>query len=568
MNIRGYVKGKPDVEWWISQIRNGLLFRKKYAKQDSWERWRKYYRGEWPGGVLPVNLYFRMMRTVVPTLYFRNPSISIQATKPGLEQQMLAQLVERIDNKLIRTMNVKKEMKKMVQNSWMFGTSAGKLGFGAEFTPTPDMFETDAPDQGTMNMKRRVEYDSGVFPNMPWFKSVHPGHLIVPDGLMEFEETPWVAMWIKRTIDDIQDDPRLKHTADLKSTFTHNIGVGEKKSQAVKSNEVDLVEIRDMRTGKVFVIAPYSNGNKTLLFDDDGFQNNNRPNIYPVVFNPDDEVFWGVPDSIILEPQQLELNEVRTLVMKHRRLSLLKILYKANSIDPQELEKLLNGDVGAAVRVVGELNDIDTMQLGEIPRDLITAAGLIEQDVRDSMGFSRNQSGDYASQKSHNAPTATEAQIVKMASDIRSDERRDILADVLVQVFEDGNELIFEKWSDEQVVQVMGQDSMPYWVAFKPAMLKAARYEMDIDPDSSVPKTKDVRKQDAAQIYSMLKDNPLIDPQMLTKYLLREFHGVQFDNMMKQLQQMASAGAAGATPDNPMNPGQFMQAQMQPRGAT
>ena len=57
------------------------------------------------------------------------------------------------------------------------------------------------------------------------------------------------------------------------------------------------------------------------------------------------------------------------------------------------------------------------------------------------MGFSRNQAGEYSSQKSHNAPTAAEARIVQAASEIRVDERRDSLADVLVDMFEDANKL-------------------------------------------------------------------------------------------------------------------------------
>ena len=562
----GYIRNAPDVGWWLSQVRGGIAFRKKYAHQEDWNRWRSYYRGKFPKGVLPVNLFFKMIRSTVPKIYFRDPSVSVYATKPTPEQAALAQLVERIDNKLIRTMNMKKEIKRMIQQTWMFGTSAGKLGFGGEFTPTPDVWETEAPEHITRSFKRRVEYSAGVTPNMPWFKAVHPGYLILPDGLDDFDNTPWVAMWIKRPIDDVRSDPRLKHTADLKPRTgpVPTTSVGGGFNPGSRPDEVDLIEIRDRRTGKCAIISPNASG-KVLYYEDDALQNNNRTNIYPLIFNPDDEIFWGVPDSVILDPQQHEINEIRTLQMKHRRLSILKLLYKVNSIEPAEVEKLLNGDVGAGVKIIGDLSDIERFQTGDIPQALFMADQTIQGDVRDMLGFSRNQSGEYSGQKSHSAPTAAEATIVQQASEIRIDERRDSVADLIVQVFEDTNPLIFEKWQDEQVVQVIGASGLPVWVAFKPAMLKAARYEMNIDPDSTLPETKEMRQGKAVQVYGLLKTNPLIDPQLLTKYLLRELHGVEYDNLMKAMQQAVAQGAPGSNPEQPMDGRQYMESMT--RGA-
>jgi hypothetical protein len=558
----GYNSGKPDVTWWLDQVRKGVEWRKKVTHQASWDRWRKYYRGEFPKGVLPVNLYFRMLRSIVPQVYFRNPSLSVMASKPGMEQQLFAQLIERIDNKLIRTMGVKQAMKRATQMTWMFGTGALKLGYGAEFTPSPEMFDTSAPEHMQTRMTRYVEYNSQVAANMPWLMSVHPGNLIVPMGLSVYEDTPWVGMWIKRSLDDVKSDPRLKNTSDLVSSSNKGISSLRENKTNENPDEIDLIELRDRRTRKVLLIAPFTS-ERVLYFGDDELQNNNRPNIYPTIFNPDDEYFWGVPDAHILESQQDEINEIRTLTMKHRRISLLKLLYKKGAIDHAEVEKLLNGDVLAAVQVTGELSDIDTLQIGDIPNALFDADQQIQQEVRDLMGFSRNQAGEYQSNKSHNAPTAAEARIVQAASGIRVDERRDILADALVDIFEDTNQLIFSKWSDEEVVQVMGPEGIPLWVQFKPAMLQAAKYELTVEPDSMLPETKDMRQQKAVQVYGLFKDNPLIDPQLLTKYLLREMHGVQYDQMMRQMYANAAAGLPGSSPDMPMGPEQLMQMMIQ-----
>ena len=175
----GYIKGQPDIGYWMGEIRRGLAYRKKYAKQSEWARWRSYYRGDWPANTLAVNLYFRMVRTVVPRVYFRNPSVSITNTRPGAEFDVLAQLIERIDNKLMRTMKVKKSMKRIVQHTWMFGTGAALIGYGGRNQYTPEAFDTDLPMDGN----ERVEYSETVRDNMPWFLPCHPGELIVPAGL-------------------------------------------------------------------------------------------------------------------------------------------------------------------------------------------------------------------------------------------------------------------------------------------------------------------------------------------------------------------------------------------------
>lgn len=560
----GFIGGRPDETWWMAQIRRGIAFRRKHTHQSRWDVWRDYYRGKWPPKVLPVNLFFRMMRTVVPRVYFRNPSISVMPAKPGIEQQAFAKLIERIDNKLIRTMRVKQQIKMITQQTWLTGTGVGKRGFGEEFHPTPDIFSSaDGPLVDNGKTPRRVEYNTGISPNQPWFLQNPTGDFIVPAGSRNFQECRWYASWYRRPLNDVQEDPRFKNTKGLNSSSGQNDARALDPNAQPDERMVDLVEVRDTATRTSFVIAPYGgSGNKILFFGDDTMQVNNRTPYYTVVFNPDDEVCWGVPDSMILEPQQLELNEVRSLQMKHRRLALIKILYKKNSINIEEFEKLLNGEVAAAVEISGELSDIDNFQVADIPQSLIVMGREILEDVREGMGFSRNQFGNYAEGSADR--TATESKIVAAASEIRVDERRDTIADMIVDLFEDIHCDIFDRWTDEMVVEVAGPTGLPLWVAFKPAMLKGAVYELNVDPDSSVPQTKEMREQKALITYERLKSNPLINPELLTQYMLHELHGVNFDKMMRSLAQLQQGAGQpgsgpGTTPDNPMNVQQFMQ---------
>jgi len=213
---------------------------------------------------------------------------------------------------------------------------------------------------------------------------------------------------------------------------------------------------------------------------------------------------------------------------------------------------MISEDVAAVVMMAGDpRTDIHAMQVSNIPQDLILAGREIMQDVRETIGFSRNQFGEYNSRSGDT--TATEAQIVRMASEIRVDERRDIVADSIVGFVQDMHSIIFNHWTTDQVMEVVGPGGVPVWIRFRGQdfLRGGGRYTVKVDPDSSVPDTKQVREQRAVGLYNILKTNPLIDPMKLTQYLLHELHGTQFDDMMRMLPPPAEA------PQGPMSPAQF-----------
>lgn len=529
----GYIGSKPDVSWWLTQIRKGIEFRKRYAYEGEWEKWRNYYRGNWTSNTLPVNLFFKMLRSTVPRVYFRNPRVSVTSKRPGPDGMARATILERVDNKMLQQMNIKKHMKAIVQDTFLFGTGIGKLGFGAEFTPTPDLTETVEP---LVNGRFRLEYNSTVFPNMPWFMRLPTGHFITPAGLADMDAARWLAHWIRRPLDDVRSDPRFKNVKQLQATsMSRNSDFTVSSAIEGHVEMIDLVEIRDKKTGKVLVLAPYSS-EKVLLFEDDELQINGNLPFYESIYNPDDEVFWGIPDSKILEPQQLEINEIRTQIMKHRRAAIVKILVEEGSMEPAEAEKLLSEDApGVLFTKVSPDLAVKALQAADIPQSLFAAEEQVYRDVRENLGFSRNEAGEFT--PGSRKPTATEVGVVKQAANIRVDERRDVMADMLVKVVKDMNAMIFENWTEENIIDVAGPDGAPIWVRFTGDMLKSGQYEVGVDPDTGVPETRDVRRQQAFDAYSLLKDNPLIKPDGLTRYLLNELGNVAFDDLMNPPQQ-------------------------------
>ncbi len=175
-----------------------------------------------------------------------------------------------------------------------------------------------------------------------------------------------------------------------------------------------------------------------------------------------------------------------------------------------------------------------------IPDSLIAEKREIMQDMRELIGFSRNAMAQFQA-KSH-GPTATEVNAVNAASELRIDERRDILADNLVNIFKDVHQIIFRHWDQEQVVKIAGADGLPIWVQFTGKMLEEGSYDVLIEPDSSVPETRDVREARASRLYNELRQDPNIDPRKLTEYRLHETPGVAIDDLLQTEQQSIPAG--------------------------
>ncbi len=546
-----------DAPWWAEQMRKGESFRKKYSGETNWDTWRRYYRGQWPGGILPVNLYFKMIRTIVPRIYYRNPSISITASKPGMENILFAKILQRIDNKLIDTMGIKQTMKRMVQNAVMFGTDFGKLGYGTEYVPAHDMLDDDTEAPGEKHTRKRdnyLEYNSLVQPHMPWFLSCHPGNIILPEGTADYNAARWIAHHTTMPLADLQADKRFKNTADLKTSKSSFLG--KKMRKDVPDDMIDLYEVHDKKTREVFVYAPFGDEKKIVFEGDDDMQVNGRLPFYRLVFNEDDESAWGVPDSQIIAPQQRELNETRTLIMKHRRISIVKLLVQQGALTADEESKLIDENVQAVIKIAGDPSTgIKELSPGNIPAGLIESMELTEREVQEILGLGTNQFGEYAPGSADRS--ATEANIVNQATQIRIDERRDMVADMLTDMVTDMHHILFERWDEEMVVDLAGPGGEPLWIKFKPEILKDARYSIKVDPDTSLPETKQLREQRAIQSYQLLKTNPMINPIALTQMLLNELQGVAYDNLMMMPQM------PGTSEQNPMDIGQALNTIIQ-----
>ncbi len=511
-----------EVTFWTTELQQGIDYQKKHSQSEKWVDYRKMYRGEWKSGIYPVNRIFSYGRALIPRIYFRSPRVTITATRPELVPHAL--VLEAVDNWLIKETRLKKVLKKAILHGFLCGIGPIKLGYDSQFGYNPE--QSVDQNAGTVTQVgrktgSRIEYNQSISPGMPWAEAIMPEDLIVPWGTRSPEDMPWVAHRILRPYDDVMEDQKYSNKKDLHGTRMADLRQ-RVDSPLFKDKELklcELYEIRDYKYSEVLTICE----NRIIFRDDDSLQIEGLPYEF-IIFNEDPEFFWPISDATIITPQQLELNEIRTQASYHRRIALLKFLYQKGVVTPEDMETFLSGKVGIAVGINADslATAIVTLQ-PHIPPELAQEAMLVLQDLRESMGFAENQVGSFTRKQN---TTATETQQVAESFDVRVDERKDIVADVLENVLRKWNQYIFSFWDSEKVMKIVGPMGQLYWVKFTGEEL-LGEYNYRIDPESGFPITSQLRRQFADGLMKQYGGDQLINPIELRKFHLSQYEDIR-----------------------------------------
>lgn len=535
------------VTHWMDEIEAGLRFRKKYSTKDNWEKHRKYYRGQWKTGLVPINKIYSYGRTLMPKVYFRAPRVTVTASRPDMV--LHAKVVEALDNLLIKDMLLKQSLKMGVLSSYLCGVGPIKLGFDSEFGYLPEQAYGSAGETVTqMSTKERntkIEFSQMVKPGMPWALHVRPDDVIVPWGSSDSYSLPWTAHYILRPLEDVKQDQKYKNTQELEGTRSPTMSRDKKGDHFRPRGPADrstlfaeLYEVRDYRKREIAVFCE----DKCLLRANDELQTSEGPPWEFIHFNPDPEFFWSIPDAHVICPQQEELNETATQTAHHRRIALLKFLYREGALTSDNIEKFLSGNVGVAIGV----KDVDSLASAiiqmqpHIPPDLYKDMQYQIQSMREILGFSQNQEGAFSP---YHGKTATESMQVAQGFEDRVDERRDIMSDTLINIIRKWNQFLFKFWTEERVIQIVTPQGAPAWVSYTGDQLQG-HYMLSIDADSGMPITRSLKYQMSQDLMKGFGGDALIDQIMLRQVVLDNFAII--DPRIPGLMQTSSGGAPEA----------------------
>ena len=549
------------LHYWQEEIKEGIRYRTVYGRSKMWNRYKTMYRGHWSESIIPVNIIAAVARSLIPQIYFRSPRIGVSGMKPGYS--MHARVVEKIDNYLLRELSLKNEFKSGILDCYLCGRGPGIIGYDTEYGFNPSFMSDEYAEDSSLtsfNKKgERIEYVDNTKPGMPWYLRCNPTDFVVPWGTARWSDARWFAFRKMRPLKDMKEDPKYKNKANLKAPYRSRLegsieGAPESTYRQMDSggaNEwVELWQVHDKRSGRVFALT--LDHDKFLRDEFDYLQTEGLP-AEVLGFNEDPDFFWWTPDARLIERQQDEINDIRTMARKHRRVALLKVLYDKGMLKKDELVKLLDADPKAAVAIdtgpQGDVRKAVALFQSHVPPDLIAAAREVREDVREIVGFSRNQMGAFEAPSGRR--TAHEAEIVRAASMIRIDERRDVMADHLEKVMRKMNQLIFANWSTERVIDVVGEDGAKYWIRFTGKEIKG-EFSYKINPEEAIPEDRRTRQAEAEKFIEFATKVPGLN----MKYLL-ETYAAQFDWLDAKL--LFPGEGPGRSPEKAMMFNDFMR---------
>jgi hypothetical protein len=542
----GSEKTAQYISEWEDAFRAGEAFKQETAWRDSWQAYENGYKGLFGSKTKPMNIIFPLIRAMVPRVYFRDPRVIVTPTRPGFGTK--AKILESVDNYLLRIMNAKGALKTMIFNAGLYGTGIGKSGFDSEYgfheaeekrrdTSEAQKFFTKTGFWQTDSIV--TEYNEAILPGMPWYQSVDPGVVTYPYGCRIAKDTPYVIHTYVRHIDDVRADPKYRNAKKIEPNRTIASKYIQDFTQLKKTNSkfnlgVDYVEIREVLDLRRKQIYNYAVGyNEWLRNDTDPLLS--AGNYYDVLtFNENVRSVYGISDVAIIEPNQTQLNEINTMFSNNLSMHVLKFLVNQNMLDPATEKALRNRDFGALLKMNLKPGDkiSDFIQAFFPPFDLnfVQAMSVVREDARETVGFSRNEAGEYDRSTRR---TAYEASIVHNASQIRVDERRDSVADVVGSMLPRINKYIFKYWTEDKFVQVLGPQAKNFWVAYNGAMLEGD-YLYEVDMDTSQQKSAEIRKNENLEL---LKVIGMLPPEALLK---RDAQGnampiVSFEGLLKSI---------------------------------
>lgn len=544
------------VKEWEEKIDLGLKYKKKYSDLELWPTYRDMYRGNFGDKKVVVNRTFSYIKSMIPRIYFRSPNVCIAPRRP--EFAAAARVLERVDNWLIQETGLKYTLRRAILEAGLTGIGPIKLGYDSEYGFLPELkVDQDTASVSQVGVKdgSRIEYNTNIQPGMPWGARVRADELVTPWGYSDPNDLPWIAHMIMRPVEDVRQDQKYdkKTRAEIKGGF----GPSFRNAQASSLPPVNgincedfalLYEIRDLKRKEFIVICE----GKLLQKTEDTLQIDGMPWEF-VIFNEDPEHFWPISDVRMFKPQQDELNEIRQYAKVMRRHSILKFLYTKGTLTPENLQLVLSGDIediAAGIEVTTDAiqSAVYPFQPHNTTADYLREQQQTEMDMRSTMGFSENQAGSYVDKTNS---TATEATLVQEGANIRSDERRDIVADVMVNIIRKWNQFIFRYWTTPRVTEITGLDGQRYWIQYTGEQLRG-EYNFVISPESGQPVTRQLRQQLAQQMFQYFNGDPLIDQVGLRQLVLQQTDLIDpsWQNLIRP--PAIQPGMPGSGPSTPM----------------
>jgi len=471
-----------------------------------WERYKRYYMNDhWfdqqyympeTEDRITVNQTFAMIKTMLNTIYSKNPYVYITPAYNDDQSFFAAQIIEPHLNRMwAQDQRMKRMMRRVSLDTLLRGKGYIRSGYSIE-------------QLGDVVFKDSIITER-VSPLHFWIdpeaESVYDAYYTIRRVIL-----PWVdvkKLYPKRDLSpaaryELRPQDKTQ-SVDFGVEWHNNPNLDDDMARAV------IYEIHDHLSRRIYVIAE---GCDKFLSNREDPYNIGGSLIDELCFNEIPETPFAVSDVEIMEGQQLELNRLRTMMLQHvRRFQRKYVTTKDNFTEDQkkDLESTEDG-------VVVECQDpaqIIPLKDAPLSGDTHMYEARIMSDITQSSGVNPWMKGDAMGPRK----SAFEAQQMAGGQNLRASEKPAIMEDFASRVAEKQIK-IMQQFMDSPIM-----DNIPFnplGVPVNQGGLKAfsrediqGEFKVEVKQGSTQLPNKAVEQQMAMQLYQAgMGNDPVLGP--------------------------------------------------------
>lgn len=431
-----------------------------------------------------VNMFYSIVRAMIPALYFRDPELTVEPKRP--QDEPYAPVMQAVLNYWFRRLGMKKTIQRMIADALCYPFAICKVGYVLEEVELEVTTDETAEIVGMDEERTQQALSDHSIEKRIEIRGSHPiAHRVAFRSFFMdpkaacIEEAEWVAEEIIRHLDDVKKDPAYKGTRNLgasaravkdggASKNREFYGMEDRPKQAGSGlgpfsepgtlgddpDDQDLVrlyEIWDRREGRVYVVAE---GHANYLRDDEWPYEIDR---FPYVTQsltievPDEPC--PVPLLSVLKPQQREINDIRSYQLDHIKRAVGSVGVDTAKMDKKSLAQVRRGGRLKTIETKGNPNEV----IANIPGaplnpEVHIAMQDVKNDLAEMSGVAEFQRG-LASPK---GSTATEQRLMAQSASLSVDRMMDLTMSAVADIAKLVADLLQQFGTKEDFIRIWG----------------------------------------------------------------------------------------------------------------
>ena len=540
-NKKTEVLDRDNPKFWREQIRIANI------KAEPQERKILKYRDYWNGFQHPlnsegdsmldndtiVNMVYTNISTILPSIIFRNPRLYVSARKKPVEGKdtvAAALTLESLLNYYYEELKIKREITRCLMDSLLGPWGIMEVGY---------TLSTEKIKGGKELIVDELIKEDSVFVKRvsPLFFRADP---VAIDH--QLNDASWIAFKWVRELEDVQNDPSLKNTKDLKSNTVIDMDFKDTKrfrrskdskrslepnrdEEGVAGvwNRVEGWDIWDKKTKRIRTIVFSSSKQEKFLRDSPWPNTMKDIEGFPVeliYFNENPDEQFPLPDIQTYINEQDELNQISSLQLEHiKKLAERKFLMREGALEMSEQLKLTKGGSGTISETSMDPKDaIFPVQTPGVSQDLYV---LRRQLMNDILRVSSVQETDRGGRS--NFGTATEAALAAQGSTLLREGRQSVVENFTVRIMKKVGQVLQQTLDKrdfrlnrdagielsaqipEKLTKIEGRDAanLLFWLSAGKEDIQG-EFDFTMEVGSMRPVNKETRKQDMLQLLQIL----------------------------------------------------------------